>query len=52
MIKFLQTLVRSMDETSEGPTVEDEELLEGQNVFKGPRKLRENLLSGDSDDEA
>lgn len=30
--------------------VENEDLLEGQSVFKGPRKLRENLF-GRGDDE-
>lgn len=38
-----------MSETRDVSSVEDEELLEGQSVFKGPRKLRKHLLSNDED---
>lgn len=37
---------------SESPSTEDDELLEGQRVFNGPRKVKENLLDSDeSEDE-
>lgn len=38
------------ESSSSGPDVEDEDLLEGQRVFNGPRKIRENLLRGDGSD--
>lgn len=42
-----------MNETTEqARNVEDEELLESQSVFKGPRRIRKNLLKRFGDDNA
>lgn len=43
-----------MSQSGTDHDVENEELLEGQNVFKGPRKIRKNLISeyiGDDSEE-
>lgn len=40
-----------MSESETEHDVENEDLLEGQNVFKGPRKIRKNLISKYIDDD-
>lgn len=37
----------SVDMSSRGQNTESEDLLKGQTVFKGPRKVWKNLLNGD-----
>ena len=49
-VKLLGAQLPYMSKSADQRNVEEEELLEGQNVFKGPRKLRTNLLNGSTEE--